>query len=103
VSAVEAFFGELHNWEWVGILVARLAVGLLFFLSGRAKLFVTERREQMRQILIKAHIPFPEFNAVFVSTIEFICGLLFVVGALMPFACVMLAGDDRRACDDGGS
>jgi uncharacterized membrane protein YphA (DoxX/SURF4 family) len=44
--------GELHSWEWIGILLARLAVGSLFFLSGRGKLFVPERREQMRQTLV---------------------------------------------------
>jgi putative oxidoreductase len=77
--------------EWVGILVARVAVGLLFFLSGRAKLFVRERREQMRQTLIEAHVPFPNFNAVFVSTVEFVCGLLLVFGAVTPLACALLA------------
>jgi putative oxidoreductase len=40
--------------------------------------------------LIEAHVPFPGFNAVFVSTIEFVCGLLVVLGALTPLACVML-------------
>jgi uncharacterized membrane protein YphA (DoxX/SURF4 family) len=54
------------------VLLARLAVGSVFFLSGRGKLFVPERREQMRQTLIEAHVPFPGFNAVFVSTIEFV-------------------------------
>jgi len=70
--------------------MARIAVGLLFFLSGRAKLFVPEREEQMRQTLIAAHVPFPDLNAVFVSVVEFVCGLLLVVGALTPLACVML-------------
>ena len=70
--------------------MARIAVGLLFFLSGRGKLFVPERREQMRQTLIDAHVPFPEFNAVFVSMVEFVCGLLLVLGALTPLACAML-------------
>jgi hypothetical protein len=41
-------------------------LGRCFFLSGRGKLFVPERREQMRQTLIEAHVPFPGFNAVFV-------------------------------------
>jgi len=82
---------ELHSWEWLGILVARIAVGLLFFLSGRGKLFVPERREQMRQTLIEAHIAFPDFNALFVSTVEFVCGLLLVLGALTPLACALLA------------
>jgi putative oxidoreductase len=65
---------ELHTWEWLAILVARLAVGLLFFLSGRSKLFVPEGREQMCQTLLEPHVPFPEFNALFVSTVEFVFG-----------------------------
>ena len=91
MSCVGIFVSELHSLEWVGILVARVAVGLLFFLSGRAKLFVRERREQMRQTLIEAHLPFPKFNAVFVSTVEFVCGLLLVLGAVTPLASALLA------------
>ena len=86
------FISELNSLEWVAILVARVAVGLLFFLSGRAKLFVPERRNEMRQTLIKAHVAFPEFNAAFVSTVEFVCGLLLVLGLLTPLATVLLAG-----------
>ena len=88
--SVRTLLSELHTWEWLGILVARIAVGLLFFLSGRGKLFVPERQQQMRQTLIEAHVPFPEFNAVFVSIVEFVCGLLLVLGALTPLACAML-------------
>ena len=84
--------GELHAWQWLGILIARLTVGLLFFLSGRGKLFVSERREQMRQTLIAAHVPFPEFNALIVSTVEFVFGLLLILGAITPLACAMLSG-----------
>src|SRR5881275_350981 len=91
MSCLRIFLSELHSWEWLGILLARLSVGLLFFLSGRSKLFIPQRREQMRQQLIEAHVPFPEFNAVFVSTIEFVCGLLLVLGALTPLACALLA------------
>ncbi len=84
------FLTELHAWQWLGIFVARLAVGLLFFLSGRGKLFLRERREQMRQTLIKAHVPFPKLNVLFVSTVEFVCGLLLILGAMTPLACAML-------------
>ena len=90
MSCVQMFVNELHSLEWVGILLARVAAGLLFFLSGRAKLFVPERREQMRQTLIEAHIPFPDFNTFFVSIVEFVCGLLLVIGALTPLACTLL-------------
>src|SRR3984893_5677920 len=91
MSCVRIFLSELYSWEWVGILIARIAIVLLFFLSGRGKLFVPERREQMRKTLIEAHVPFPEFNAVFVSAVEFVCGLLLILGALTPVACALLA------------
>src|SRR2546425_10879045 len=90
MSCVRIFLSELHSLEWLGILLTRLAVGLLFFLSGRSKLFIPQRREQMRQQLIEAHVPFPEFNAVFVSAVEFVCGLLLILGALTPLACALL-------------
>ena len=83
MSWIRTFLVELYTW-------ARIAVGLVFFLSGRGKLFVLERREQMRQTLVEAHVPFPEFNTVFVSTVEFVCGALLILGALTPIACVML-------------
>jgi putative oxidoreductase len=92
MSWVRTFLTELHALEGIGILVARLAVGLLFFLSGRGKLFVPERREQMRETLVAARIPFPEFNTLLVSTVEFVFGLLLVLGAITPLACVMLSG-----------
>jgi len=91
MSCVRIFVNELHSLEWLGILLARVAVGLLFFLSGRSKLFAPEQREQMRQTLVEAHIPFPDFNALFVSTVEFVCGLLLVLGALTPLVCALLA------------
>jgi putative oxidoreductase len=90
MSWVRTFLTELHAWEWIGILVARLAVGLLFFLSGRGKLFVPERREQMRETLVEARVPFPEFNTLLVSTVEFVFGFFLILGALTPIACAML-------------
>ena len=103
MSAVRIVFVELHAWAWVGILLARLAVGSAFFLSGRGKLFVNERREQMRQTLREAHIPFPELNAVFVSTVEFVFGLLLVAGG--DAARLRHAGrlDDCSHCNDRSS
>ena len=92
MSSIQTFISELHTWERLAILLARLAVGLLFFLSGRGKLFVPERREQMRQTLLGAHVPFPDFNAIFVSTVEFVCGSFLVLGFVTPLVCVMLGG-----------
>ena len=51
MSCARIFVSNLHSLEWVGLLLARVAVGLLFFLSGRAKLFVPERQEQMQTLM----------------------------------------------------
>jgi putative oxidoreductase len=64
---------------------------LLFFLSGRGKLFVPERREQMRQTLLEAHVPFPKFNALFVLIVELVFGASLLLGFVTALACVMIA------------
>ena len=82
----------LREWEWIGMLLARLSVGLLFSLSGARKLFVTNHREQMLATIREAGIPAPALTAVAVSLVEFSCGGLLVIGLLTPLACVMLTG-----------
>ena len=82
---------DLHAGVWIGIFLARVTVGSAFLLSGAGKLFVNERREQMRQTIHDAGIPFPQFNALFVSAVEFVFGLLLILGAATPLACVMLS------------
>ena len=92
MSSIRISVSELHTWEWLAILLARLAVGLLFFLSGRGKLFVAERRKKMRQTLFEAHVPFPDFSTIFVSMVEFVFGSFLVLGFATPLAYVMLGG-----------
>ena len=65
---------------------------MLFFLSGRGKVFVAERREQMRQTLLDPRVPFPDFNTAFVSMVEFVFGSFLVLGFATPLVCVMLVG-----------
>lgn len=89
---MRALLTGLSEWHWLGAFMARLAVGLLFFLSGRGKLFVPERREQMREALVASGIPFASINAIFVSTVELVFGFLLIFGALTPIACIMLGG-----------
>ena len=83
---------SLSEWEWVGRLLARLCVGVLFFLSGRGKLFVPARRTQMRETIRQAGLPRPELTAPVMSAIEFTCGAMLCLGLLTPIACVLLIG-----------
>jgi len=84
--------GALSHYEWIGILIARLAVGALFALSGSGKLFVPSRRDEMVKTLRAAAVPAPEANAVFVSSVELVFGSLLAIGLLTPLSCVMLSG-----------
>jgi putative oxidoreductase len=88
----DAIAQALSRWEWAGQLVARVSVGLLFFLSGRGKLFVPARRDQMRETITRAGLPRPELTAPVMSAIEFTCGALLCLGLFTPLACVMLMG-----------
>jgi len=84
--------GSLSQWEWIGILLARLAVGLLFAISGGGKLFVPARRQQMLETLREAGLPAPALSTLVVSSVEFVFGGLLVVGLATPLCCVMLGG-----------
>ncbi len=92
MSHLDRWLADLREWEWVGILLARLAVGVLFFLTGEMKLFRRERQEQMRQTIREAGIPFPDANALFVSLVEFVFGFLLIIGLVTQVCCVMLGG-----------
>jgi putative oxidoreductase len=89
---LDAVTRSLAQWEWLGQLLARASVGLLFFLSGCGKLFVPARREQMREVMRQAGVPRPELTAPAMSAIEFSCGALLILGLFTPLSCVMLTG-----------
>jgi uncharacterized membrane protein YphA (DoxX/SURF4 family) len=82
----------LQQYEWIGILIARLSVGTLFALSGSGKLFVPSSRDAMLRTLRDAGIPAPGVNVVLVSSVEFLSGILLVMGFLTPLCCLMLSG-----------
>src|SRR5262245_39478166 len=82
----------LQQYEWIGITIARLSVGILFALSGSGKLFVPSRRDEMVRTLRAAGVPAPPVNAVLVSSVEFLFGSLLIVGLLTPLCCLMLSG-----------
>jgi putative oxidoreductase len=92
MSSWTSWQSALQQYEWIGILIARLSVGTLFALSGSGKLFEPSRRAEMLKTLREAGIPWPELNTLFVSSVELVFGTLLVLGFLTPVACVMLSG-----------
>ncbi len=79
-----------RKWEWAPILVARVSLGLFFAISGGNKLFLVEHREGLVKTMVEAGIPFPEFTAVFLASVEFFGGSLLIVGLLSTFCAIAL-------------
>jgi len=77
---IRSFLTGSRSWEQFSILLARVAVGIFFAISGGKKLFVASRTHQMYETLAGAGIPFPHFMTYFASSVEFIGGCLLVIG-----------------------
>lgn len=68
-------------------LIARVSVGVVFFLSGWGKL---NNLPNVVQFFKTLGIPLPEFHAPFVATVELICGILLTLGLFTRPACIPL-------------
>lgn len=74
------------------VFVARVVVGLMFFLSGFYKLFTAEQARKMAKTMVEAGIAAPRETAKFVSVCEVVFGALLVLGLLtLPAALVLVA------------
>jgi len=88
---IRIFLAQLHAWQWLGIpnRANRGRPAILSF--GAQQTFPAGTSGANARNFGCGKDPFPELNAVFVSTVEFVFGLLLILGALTPVACVMLA------------
>lgn len=82
-----------QSWTWAPSLLARLALGIFFAISGGNKVFNEKEQELLYKTIADAGIPFPEVNTIFVSYVEFLCGLALIVGLLTALGCIALIGD----------
>jgi putative oxidoreductase len=70
------------------VLLARISLGAFFAISGGNKLFVAKQYKVMYETIVGAGIPFPHVMTYFVSSVEFVCGCLLIIGLLSTFCCV---------------
>ena len=82
-----------RDLEDYAILVVRIALGAFFAISGANKLFVAAQTQTMYETLVAANVPFPRVMVYFVSSVEFVGGLMLLAGFLTSLACVALLGD----------
>jgi putative oxidoreductase len=81
------------DWEQYAILLVRVSLGLFFAISGANKLFVAGGTHTMYETLVDAKVPFPHVMTYFVSSVEFVGGVLVAAGFLSNLACFALLVD----------
>jgi putative oxidoreductase len=95
-ALVTRIYALLNRLECVPILLARLALGVGFAMTGHGKLF--GGHANVVELFTNLKIPMPELNAWFVSGLEFFGGILLVMGlgtriiALMLSFAMLVAG-----------
>lgn len=78
-----------RSLEWLGPLLVRLTLGIVFATTGWGKLHNLANVEAFFGSL---HIPAPGFHAAVVSTIEFVGGLLLIAGLGTRIVAMLLVG-----------
>jgi putative oxidoreductase len=89
---VQLAMGSSGLEQWA-ILLVRSSLGVFFAISGANKLFAVDGTKLVYETLVKAKIPLPRQTAYFVSSVEFVCGSLLIVGFLSSPACLALLID----------
>jgi putative oxidoreductase len=77
-----------RSLEEFTVLLARISLGVFFAISGGNKLFVASQHNLMYETIVGAGIPFPHVMTYFVSSVEFVCGCLLIIGLLSTLCSV---------------
>jgi putative oxidoreductase len=77
-----------RSLEEFPVLLARISLGVFFAISGGNKLFVASQHKLMYETIVSAGIPFPYIMTYVVSSVEFVCGCLLIIGLLSILCCM---------------
>jgi putative oxidoreductase len=86
-AARERALQATQKLSFVGPLVARVTLGVLFMSTGWGKLHSLDK---VTAFFSELHIPAPAFHATFVSYVELVGGALLLLGLATRFAAVPL-------------
>src|SRR5277367_3692993 len=77
-----------RSLEEFAVVLSRILLGVFFAISGGNKIFVASQYKLMYETIVGAGIPFPHVMTYFVSSVEFVCGCLLIIGLLSTLCCV---------------
>jgi putative oxidoreductase len=90
---VQSALTMLRGAEWMPVTMARILIGVFFCISGGTKLFVQTAFNEFEPTMVQIKVPFPHATALFVATVEFVCGAGLALGLLTPLCAAMLVAD----------
>jgi putative oxidoreductase len=89
IAACDRALALVRRVGWIGPLLVRMTLGLVFVTTGWGKL---HNLDNVAQFFGSLHIPAPHANAVFVSLVELGGGALLIVGLGTRIAALFLIG-----------
>jgi len=90
VTTLLRLIGQLDSLQWLPAILARISVGVLFFESGRGKLFY--KLDELKEYFMQLGIPFAHVQAPMVAAIEFIGGICLILGLATRLVSAPLVG-----------
>jgi putative oxidoreductase len=93
VHVIQTALTALHAGEWIPRTATRILIGIFFCISGGTKLFVQAQFGVLERTMVEIRVPFPHATAVFVATVEFVCGAGLALGLFTPLCAAMLMAD----------
>ncbi|MEO8841451.1 MAG: DoxX family protein [Kofleriaceae bacterium] len=88
-AACDRSLAVLHKLEWLGPLAVRVTLGIVFVTTGWGKL---HGLDAVTQYFASLGIPAPHAQAVLVSIVELVGGLMLVLGFGTRIAATLLVG-----------
>lgn len=88
-SVYDRAISLLQKVAWIGPLLVRITLGLVFVTTGWGKLHSLDK---VTEFFASLNIPAPGIQAAFVSTIEFAGGLLLIAGLGTRIVSALLVG-----------
>lgn len=79
----------LQRLSWIGPLLVRITIGVVFMQSGWGKL---HHLDKVIAYFTELGIPAPQIQAPFVAGVEFFCGSAVLLGVLTRLASIPLIG-----------
>ena len=80
----------LDKYKEYGVIFIRLIVGFQLIYGTQDNVFSYARMEEFAAFLAARKVPFPLFSAFLSAYAQFICGILFLVGAATRYAAVLM-------------